>query len=191
MFASGAKPNPCKLNHLSPPLSRARLEEEGREGGRRISLEESIALCAFKRRRKWKRRREGGERERQRFSFPFTFLSADLSTLFPRAASWFVGLLIIFTFDARRLVWMTGEPADTFHPLPSPLFFPSLSPLPAIFFLPATLFTHPPPHSATRRGVSSPSRDHSPSGAARHRCFNPAEGCPLNWLVCLSTCPSS
>lgn len=122
-----------------------------------------------------------GKRERDNGFLFHRFV--DLSTLFPRRCLLIRWLLIIFTFDARRLVW---EPADTFHPLPSPLFFfppspppffflsffffpsPFSLPVPAIPFLPATLFTPFPSPCAihkTRRGVSSRSET-IPSGAA-------------------------
>lgn len=147
MFASGAKPNPCKLNHLSPPLSRARLEEEGREGGRRISLEESIALCAFKRRRKWKRRREGGERERDN-GFPFP------SPSFPRTSPLCFPVLppdslVCLSFSplthADWSGWRGNQPTP-FTLCRRPYFFPPFPPSPRYSFF-------PPPFSRTPRPI--------------------------------------
>lgn len=91
-----------------------------------------------------------GKRERDNGFLFHRFV--DLSTLFPRRCLLIRWLLIIFTFDARRLVW---EPADTFHPLPSPLFFFPPSPPPfsflSLFFFSLPLFTSCPRDTLSSR----------------------------------------
>lgn len=131
-----------------------------------------------------------GKRERDNGFLFHRFV--DLSTLFPRRCLLIRWLLIIFTFDARRLVW---EPADTFHPLPSPLFF-FPPPLP-LFSFSLFFFSPPPFHFLSPRYpfFPPPFSRHSPPPAPftkhvaaflhaprpfhrepRHRCFNRVEG---------------
>lgn len=152
-----------------------------KEGKKEVSLDgesPSIDWC-LKDTRKWKKKKKEKGRET---TASFSTGSWTSPLCFPVAASWFVGCLSFSPLTHAD--WSGSQPTPFtlcrrpyfFPPLPSPFFlslfffFPSpfSLPVPAIPFLPATLFTPFPSPCAihkTRRGVSSRSET-IPSGAA-------------------------